>query len=236
MGAYPATDNPSSGYLLQHDSFSLMLDFGASVLSGLQKYLDSGIPDAVYLSHYHPDHIADIGVLQHALKVQTDLGNRSGCLPVYGMPDRPFYDNLTYHNLSAGKPVYPGDKLTIGPFACSFIENPHPDGSLSIRIECEGRSLVYTGDTGWHDGLAGFASGCDLLLCESSLFNRFKGRVEGHMTAGEAGILARQCGAARLLLCHFPHFGIPEDLKAEAEAEFDGMINLALPEEFYNLT
>lgn len=236
MGAYATADNPSSGYLLQHDGFSLMLDFGSAVHASLQRHLDSGIPDAVYFSHYHPDHTADAGVLQHAVKVQTDLGNRSGCLPFYGMPGNAFYEKLTYHNYTNKEPVIAGETHAIGPFSCSFLENPHPDGSLCIRVECAGRSLVYTGDTGWNEKLADFAAGCDLLLCESSLFNRFKGLVQGHLTAGEVGVLASKSEVGQLLLCHFPHYGNIEELKNEAAAEFEGIINLALPQAVYNLT
>lgn len=236
MGAYPAADNPSSGYLLQHDGFSLMLDFGSAVQAGLYKYIESGIPDAVYLSHYHPDHVADIGVLQHAVKVQTDLGTRSGVLPLYGSENDPFFEKLSYRNYTEGLAVAAGQTAHIGPFECSFLDNPHPGGSRSIRVSAGGSVLVYTGDTDWSDELVYFAEGCDLLLCEASLFNRFKGRVEGHLTAGEAGTLARSCSARQLAICHFPHFGTKKELLKEAEAEFKGIVNNALPGVVYNLT
>ena len=236
MGAYPAADNPSSGYLLQHDGFSMMLDMGSAVLINLFKHINVNDLDAVFLSHYHPDHTADIGVLQHAVKVQTDLGNRKSILPIYGRDGKDFFDKLTYHKYTEGRAVSAAQPTKIGPFNCEFLDNPHPDGSLSIKISAGGKSLVYTGDTGWNDALVSFASGCDLLLCECSLFNRFKGMVEGHLTAGEVGKLARDAAVGQLALCHFPHFGIKDELLAEVSAEFKGRINNALPMEVYNLT
>ncbi|HAK46666.1 MAG TPA: hypothetical protein DCO79_12215 [Spirochaeta sp.] len=236
MGAYPAADNPSSGYLLQHDGFSMMLDIGSAVLINLQKYIDVNELDAVFLSHYHPDHTTDIGVLQHAVKVQTDLGNRDAVMPIYGQAGKPFFEKLTYHNYTERRAVSSYEPVLIGPFSCEFLDNPHPDGGLSIKLSAGGRKLVYTGDTGWNDALVDFASGCDLLLCEASLFNRFAGMVEGHLTAGEVGRLAREADVGHLALCHFPHFGSSEELLAEVTEEFKGKANNALPTVVYNLT
>ncbi|PRS39145.1 hypothetical protein C6W19_10090, partial [Bacillus sp. RJGP41] len=43
-----------------------VLDCGSGVLSQLQNHMKPEDLGAVVLSHYHPDHVADIGVLQHA--------------------------------------------------------------------------------------------------------------------------------------------------------------------------
>jgi ribonuclease BN (tRNA processing enzyme) len=95
--------------------------------------------------------------------------------------------------------------------------------------------MVYTGDTGWNDSLTGFAEGCDLLLCEASLFNKFKGRVEGHLTAGEAGLIAEKAAVKQLVLCHFPHYGIIADLIREAEEVYSGKVEPAEPGSVYDL-
>lgn len=236
QGAYPAAGRPTSGYLIQSDGFSMMLDFGSGILMKLHEYLEINNLDAVCLSHYHPDHVADIGVLQHAVKVQTDLGNKTKKLPIYGLPGKTFFDSLTYHSYTEGRVIDPDVSLAIGPFNCAFMINPHPDGGCSMRISDGSHSLVYTGDTGWNEKLIDFAANCDLLLCEASLFNQFKGRVSGHLTSGEAGVLARKADVGQLALCHFPHFGTTEVLKSEAEEEFRGILTLALSGNVYDLT
>ena len=65
-GGYPKVDEASSGYLIEHEGFQILLDCGSGVLSKLQKFIQPEMLNGVILSHYHPDHIADIGVLQHA--------------------------------------------------------------------------------------------------------------------------------------------------------------------------
>ena len=235
MGAYSAPGRPSSGYLLQHDGFNLMLDFGSGVLMGVQQHIDINDLDAVYLSHYHPDHTADVGCLQHAVKIQTDLGIRKTQLNFYGSPEDPYFEKLDYHDYTLKNPVEPGLCEQIGPFSCTFLLNPHPGGSLAVRLEAGSRSLVYTADTGWNSELPGFASDCGLLLCESSLFEEFRGRVEGHLTAGEAGKAGRLSGASVLALCHFPHFRTVEELLPEADAEFGRKAVLAEPGRVFDL-
>ena len=68
----------------------------------------------------------------------------------------------------------------------------HTDGSLAYRVEAEGRSLVYSGDTDVSDSLVDLARGADLLVLEAA--NPFK--VPGHLTPAEAGRLAAQAGVA----------------------------------------
>ena len=76
-GGYPAKNEASSGYLLEYGDYRILLDCGSGVLSELQNHMRPEELHAVVLSHYHPDHIADVGVLQHALLIQQLLsGNR----------------------------------------------------------------------------------------------------------------------------------------------------------------
>ena len=83
-GGYPKVDEASSGYLIEHEGFQILLDCGSGVLSKLQKFIQPEMLNGVILSHYHPDHIADIGVLQHARLIRGLLGKKMECLPIYG--------------------------------------------------------------------------------------------------------------------------------------------------------
>jgi ribonuclease BN (tRNA processing enzyme) len=225
-GAYPGRGEATSGYLLQSKGFSLLLECGSAVLSLLPRFIDIASLDAVLLSHYHADHVADLGCLQYAVKVQTDLGLRSDLLPLYG-PEGDACPCLTYHEYTEGRYVNPEEPAQIGPFTVTFQETNHPAVCYAMRIESEGKSIAYTADTGWYDGLIDLAAGADLLLCETSLYNRYFGWVDGHLTAGEAGKLASTAGVRRMVLTHLPHSGEHGELLKEVGEEFTGPAELA---------
>lgn len=68
-----------------------------------------------------------------------------------------------------------------------------------------GRSVAVVMDTAWCDGALALADGVDLLLCESTFLSSEADLAEraGHLTARQAGRLAEQAGAGRLVLTHF---------------------------------
>ncbi|GAE46916.1 metal-dependent hydrolase [Mesobacillus boroniphilus JCM 21738] len=53
-GGYPKVNEASTGYLLEHEGFRLMIDFGSGVLAKLQNFVQPEELDALVLSHYHP--------------------------------------------------------------------------------------------------------------------------------------------------------------------------------------
>ena len=53
-----------SGYLVEEDGFSLLLDCGNGVFSKLRHYCDYVDLDAVLISHLHADHFLDLIPLQ----------------------------------------------------------------------------------------------------------------------------------------------------------------------------
>ncbi|MCK5735335.1 MAG: MBL fold metallo-hydrolase, partial [Spirochaetaceae bacterium] len=83
-GAYPGPDAASSGYLIEEGEEKILLDCGSGILSKLYDYTDIESLNNIVLSHYHADHIADIGCIQHAAKVQQSLGERSVPVTIYG--------------------------------------------------------------------------------------------------------------------------------------------------------
>ena len=230
-GAYPGPGGASSGYLIENEGSDnndrFLLDCGSGILSKLYEYTDITKLNNVVLSHYHADHIADIGCFQYAAKVQISLGERNIPISIYGHNLSDYFDKLSYEDASIGKPVKEGVPLVLGSLTLHFKQTPHPAPSFAVRVETKDGSLGYTGDTGWDDDLVKFFKGVDLFLCESSLYNKYKDMVEGHLTAGEAGRLAKEAEVGKLILTHLPHSGVHGDLKKEAGEFFKGQIDIA---------
>ena len=90
-----------------------------------------------------------------------------------------------------------------------------------------GQSFAFVMDTAYCDEAVELARGVDLLVCEATFLDadahlaaKYK-----HLTAGEAGRLASQAGARRLVLSHFSQrYGDPEQFRREAGAHFDDVV------------
>lgn len=226
-GAYPGPGEATSGYLLQSDGVNILLDCGSGVLGQLQKHLTLDKIDAVVLSHYHADHVADLHCLQYASRVLMALGKRKRPLVAYGHKEDDHFSDLSYLEYCEGRGIGPNSPLHLGDLVFTFWPNIHPDPCYSMRVENKGRVLTYISDTEWTDVLVDAARDADLLICESSLYNQYKGAVPGHLTAGEAGQIAKQANVGKLVLSHLPHFGNHQDLAKEAAEVFHGPIELA---------
>ena len=118
-------------------------------------------------------------------------------------------------------------RLQIGPFACTFQKTVHPVDCLAIRVEAGGKSLVYTADTGYFDGMADFARDADLLISECSLYAPAGGEKAGHLNAEQAGLLGARSGCRTLLLTHLPLYGELERLREQAEKNYHGRLLMA---------
>ena len=197
------------------------------MLAQLQNYFKLQNLDAVVLSHYHSDHAADIGCLQYASRILMDLGVRKQPLKIYGHAEDKNFKGLHYLQYSSGYAIDNHTKLQLGPFIFNFCRNIHPDPCFSMRIEQNNHTFVYVADTGYTNDLINIAHNADLLLCESSLYDEYLGRIAGHLTAGEAGRIAAAAGVNHLVLTHLPHFGNHGLLVEQARQQFKGTVELA---------
>lgn len=118
-------------------------------------------------------------------------------------------------------------QFEIGPFTCTFMKDIHPVETYSIKIVCDNKSIVFTSDTSFTHDLISFAANSDLLITECSLYEGMDGVGSGHMTSGDAGILAYQSKAKRVLLTHLPHYGDLNDLVVSAQKQGNQNIELA---------
>ncbi|MGL4818534.1 MAG: MBL fold metallo-hydrolase [Bacilli bacterium] len=223
-GGFPEKNEASTGFLLEHDGFRLLLDCGSGVLAKLQNYCSPLDVDAVLLTHYHHDHIADIGPLHYARQIL-----KSDCtLPIYGHSgDEANFLRLSHAPVAEGVAYDPNKSLTIGPFHITFLRTIHPVECYAVRI-CDGDSTItFTADSSMTDAFFTFAKESDLLIADCNLFAGMDGSANGHMTSTEVGTIARMANVKRLLLSHFPHSGDLEQLRQEAKEQFHGPVDLA---------
>lgn len=227
-GAYPKANEASSGYLLEQDGFKLLIDCGSGVLSKMQQFVKPTEIDACITSHYHPDHIADIGVLQHAILVDMYVSGKKKNLPIYGHDlDKQGFQTLTYKEQTTGI-AYQIDKvLQIGPFSITFLQTKHPVPCFAMRIEADRKVLVYTADSAYQSSFIDFAMNADLLLSECNFYANMDGTSAGHMNSSDVGKLANKANVKNLILTHLPQYGDLTQLVQDASTYYKGKIELA---------
>ena len=233
-GSVPGPDSPASCYLVEADGFRVLLDLGNGALGALQLHCRVGDVDAVLLSHLHPDHCIDVLSLYVARTYDTNGGYP--VIPVYGPIGTGAHLASAY-----GRAEHPGltgcfdfrewtaEPTRLGPFTVTAARVAHPVETWAIRLEHDGRSLAYSGDTGPCQQLVDLARDVDLALFESSFQ---EGRDDDappalHLTGRQAGAHAAQAGARRLVLTHLPPWNDPAVSVSAAEDGFGGPVDLA---------
>jgi ribonuclease BN (tRNA processing enzyme) len=227
-GGYPNKNEATSSFLLEHEGFRCLVDCGSGVLAAVQNYTELRDLNAAVISHYHPDHVADVGVLQHAAMVGMQLKEWDTPFPIYAHDRDPeMFQSLSYKGVTEGKALDVSREIQIGPWNVSFCETVHPVYCLAMKFTAEGKSVVFTADTEWTDDLVAFSKDADLLVSEANLYEKYVGIIKGHMSGSQAGKLAEQAGAQELWLTHLPQYGLMEEILDAARTTYSGKVQFA---------
>ncbi len=228
----PSLTRNAPGYYLEAGGFQILVDCGSGTLLQLERAQRSYKEiDAVFITHRHPDHFADLMPLIHALLV-TPKFSRTKDLSVVGPREFIEYYEKAISPL-LGMPrgfsvrsQEAGEKQDFGPFHIFTAKTVHSDDSIAYRFEHGGRSVVFTGDADYDQGIIALAEDADLLVADCSFPGHMKAR--GHLSARECGIVAEKAGVKKLLLSHIYPADTPDvERIQEAGENFGGEIALA---------
>lgn len=232
-GTFPAPGRPASGYVIEQGTTRVWCDAGPGTFTALP--VDPDMIDAVVVSHQHPDHCSDLATAFHAWTYRPDPRT---AVPLYA-PQSVWDRLMLFLDKGPGSEldrafdftaVREGDELDLGDLAVSFVEMDHPVPTVGSRWEGHNRTLFFTADTGPRGSWREAARGVDLMLSEAALQGSpGEKTVPHHLTAGEAGSIAREVGARRLALTHIPPYLDASKSIHEAEVAFDRPVILATP-------
>lgn len=217
---YPGADGATPGYLVQTGETNLLIDCGSGVISQLGKYLPIHQLDAIVLSHYHHDHVADVGVLQYGLTVHQAARDRNDQqpVPIYG-PSEPseFTHSYTYRQATRFSPIDEQSTITIGAMNLTFLRTEHDLPCVAVRIEANGKSMVYGADSGPTTAWEPFAKDADLFICEGTFLRRnTPNQLSGHLSVELAARIGQKLKAKSLLITHLFHEYDEEEVYQEA--------------------
>jgi ribonuclease BN (tRNA processing enzyme) len=246
-GSMPGPDSPAAGYLVRADGFSLGLDLGNGTFGAMQRHLDPSRLGALAISHLHPDHCGDVTALVVYRRYHPDRPADQPPMPLFGPSETatriaaayaPSACELAVTDLSDVLDVRKLDSSTIrvGPFALAAVPVAHLCEAYALRLEFDGLSLVYTGDTGPCRALEELAVGADVLLAEATWTHDESRPPDVHLSGVQAGELATAAGVGRLLLTHIAPWTDPSAVLAEARQAFSGPVELVAAGRHYDLT
>ena len=129
-----------------------------------------------------------------------------------------------------------GAEFAVGELRFTTSRTDHYIETLAVRVDGpDGSSLAYSADTGPDWSLDRLGRGVDLALVEATYGT--DAEVEGikHLSAGQAGAMARAAGARR---CVLTHFWPGSDLTVHAReggAAYGAPVTIASPNVRYQL-
>ena len=210
-GPFPSAGKGCSSYLVEDGDTRILLDCGSGSLSRLRALRHGDLSlDAIVLSHLHADHSGEIDLFRYML----EFGFGTAPLPVLS----PEIERLSYPVFRPVR-VTDGTEAKIGSLSLRFFAVRHAVPTVGVRItNGNGRSLFYTGDTGWFDGLADAAKNADLLLADACLVDGSNEKaLKNHMTVFEVVRLKNAAHCSRAVLTH--RFGGETTLPALADPQ-----------------
>jgi ribonuclease BN (tRNA processing enzyme) len=229
---HPAPGRPCSGYLLRGGGAEVWVDAGAGTFAELQRHTDPARLSAIWISHLHGDHTADLLSALYAfayggmtppapVPVYAPQGCAERLAGFFGRPDTAFLDAFLDF-----RPLRDGHTAHHGGLRLTARAVRHDVEAYGLRAEWGGRVLAYSGDTGPCAALTGLARDADLFLCEADIDTHREGE-QVHLTPEDAGGTAREAGARRLLVTHVGPTLTPETATARAAAAFGGRTDTA---------
>jgi ribonuclease BN (tRNA processing enzyme) len=219
--------------LIQTTKHRILIDFGASAMISLYRYgVNPNSIDLILLTHLHGDHfgglpffILDAQLISkrfHPLTVVGPIGSRERIMaamevmfPGSSKVKQKFDINI--YELEAEQ-VWDSHGIKVVPYP---VIHPSGDPSFALRVECDGRSIAYTGDTEWTEALIQSARGVDLLIAEAYFYKK---QIKYHLNFKTLMDHMDELNPKRMIITHMSQDMLDMLEYIEVESADDGMI------------
>ena len=204
----PTGDTPC--ILIDAEGQYIILDAGNGIYK-LDGYIKEEKPIALFVSHFHIDHVSGLHTL-------AKFDFKQGIDVYVGKGRAKDFETLVNPPFTVGYRTKPENvgKLTTEirlrelsedgediPFRAAAIEQHHAYIDHGYRFELEGKLIAYTGDCGFTDASRKLAQDVDLLICECSNKKTEMPDSWGHFDPVQAATLAKESNVKQLILTHF---------------------------------
>ncbi|MFG3237187.1 MBL fold metallo-hydrolase [Streptomyces antibioticus] len=227
---HPGPGRPCSGYLLRGAGAEIWVDAGPGTFAELQRHTDPERLTAIWISHLHADHSADLLSAAYAfaygglvppvpVPVYAPLDCARRLAGFFGRPEVRFLSGVFDF-----RALYDGHTVRHWNIRLTSRAVAHDTEAYGLRAECQGSVLAYSGDSGPCEALTELASGADLFLCEADIdrHRESEGSPQVHLTPEDAGDAARKAGVRELYITHVGPTLTRQTATARAAAAFGG--------------
>ncbi|WP_406657367.1 MBL fold metallo-hydrolase [Methanolobus sp. ZRKC2] len=231
----PQIGRVQSGLIMEMDGTPVLFDCGCGVLVRIVEagYEHTDIGNIV-LTHLHLDHVGDVLALLKAnwLMGKTDMRifGPQGTQEWFGKVMET-YDYLKGNFEVEITELAGGETFTFQGIDCNITCTPtiHSTTSLAYRVECGGKSVVYTGDTEPSESVFEFARNADIMIHECSFPVNFE--MTNHTTPDMfiEMLEQTQLHVKRLFFTHlYPHMkGHEKETLDHINQYFEGKVTIA---------
>lgn len=220
-------------YVIEADGKTILMEAGPVLLAQLKRagFSPSNL-DLVLISHLHGDHFAGLPFLILDYMWESKLKRT---LTIAG-PRRLEQRTWTlFENMFSNFPeervarrlkfevLEPANSRDFDGIRIATIRTPHtkPDVSLAFRVTLAGKTVVFSGDTGWTDDLIPFADGADLFICECTYFEST--HLDFHLNYPRIEQCRSRFNVGRMILSHIGREVIERQSEVKLEMASDGM-------------
>lgn len=231
--AFSASGKHQAGYLVRGGGTAFLLDCGSMVLASMKRDgVDPDCVDTIFLSHLHGDHFAGLPYLfiqytyeeprRRPLRIVGPPATAERVMALYAaayreLSTKPLPFELQFTHLLPRRPVAIGDVL-VEPF---LVPHQEREVSYGLRLEIDGRVILYSGDTGWTEELVTRSQGVDLFICECCYFET---RFPFHLDYPRLAENRHRFGAKRMILTHLGREVLARRDEIELELASDGLV------------
>jgi len=199
-------------FYVKAENTAFLIDCGATSMVAIRKHgIDPNSVDTILLTHLHGDHFA--GIPFFILDAQL-YSKRDTPLTIAGPP------GTKARLRDAMELLFPGSADAPRKFETQVIEMPKLETTMvnglavetfpvshacgdppyALRVTADGKTVAYTGDTQWCEGVAGAGQNADLFITECLFFDK---QVKGHLDLATLASHMAEIQPKRLILTHF---------------------------------
>lgn len=200
-----------AAYLVHDGNTSVLLDVGSGTLGSMKQHgIDPATVDMVLISHLHGDHFSGLPFLflqyifeqkrRRPLQIAGPPGTEERVWALFralyrDVASEPLPFAVHFTEMAPGVPVS-FDAVHVDPFR---VPHQEKEISLAFRVSLAGRTILYSGDTGWTEVLVEQSQGTDLFICECCSFET---RMSMHLDYPRLAENHSRFGTKRMILTH----------------------------------